>query len=122
MLTNEKLSSEKQTLRYIKALKQGIIKIMLRPSLREIFKYQIEVEWDEIFKVASKSDVIFEINANPIYADLNDILIKEAKKYGVKFYIDSDLKFMKYGINQARRGWCEKNDIVNSYERIEDFS
>ena len=80
------------------------------------------MEWDEIFKVASKSDVIFEINANPIYADLNDILIKEAKKYGVKFYIDSDLKFMKYGINQARRGWCEKNDIVNSYERIEDFS
>ena len=122
MLTNEKLSSEKQTLRYIKALKQGIIKIMLRPSLREIFKYQIEAQWDEIFKVASKSDVIFEINANPLYADLNDLLIKEAKKYGVKFYINSDLKFMKYGINQARRGWCEKNDIVNSYERIEYFS
>jgi DNA polymerase (family 10) len=40
---------------------------------------------------------------------------------GVKMVIDTDahnknqLKLMEYGIAQARRGWCEKKDILNTW-------
>jgi len=39
---------------------------------------------------------------------------------GVKMAINTDshnsfsLHYMEYGINQARRGWCEKNDVINT--------
>ena len=61
-----------------------------------------------------------EINAQPDRLDLNDIHIKMAKEMGVKLAINTDshnifsLYYMEYGINQARRGWCEKQDVINT--------
>jgi len=52
--------------------------------------------------------------------DLNDILIKAAKELGVQFIISTDahsanqLEYMRYGINQARRGWLEAKDVINT--------
>ncbi len=53
--------------------------------------------------------------------DLKDSNIKKAKKAGVKMIINTDshqsnqMKFMEYGIAQARRGWAEKKDIINAW-------
>ena len=44
-----------------------------------------------------------------------------AVEAGVKLCIDSDahkkehLKFLNFGIAQARRGWAEKKDIINAH-------
>jgi len=58
--------------------------------------------------------------------DLPDILVREAVKNGVKMIINSDahrleeMEQMEYGLSVARRGWAEKDDILNtfSYDRI----
>jgi DNA polymerase (family 10) len=52
--------------------------------------------------------------------DLNDQNIRRAKEAGAKMIINTDshhknqLRYIKYGIAQARRGWAEKKDIVNT--------
>ena len=62
-----------------------------------------------------------EINAQPDRLDLNDVYSKMAKEIGVMLTISTDahslkeLEFMKYGVNQARRGWLSKKDILNTY-------
>ncbi len=54
--------------------------------------------------------------------DLADKHIRMAKEIGVKLAISTDahtlddLDFMKYGVAQARRGWLEKEDVLNSYK------
>jgi len=62
-----------------------------------------------------------EINAHPKRLDLNDRNIRIAKEMGIKMAINSDahhisqFENMKFGVFQARRGWAEKNDIVNTF-------
>ena len=52
--------------------------------------------------------------------DLPDTQVRQAIKYGVKIVVDTDshsaehLRFMKYGVSVARRGWCTKADIINT--------
>ena len=53
--------------------------------------------------------------------DLNDKLCKEAKTYGAKFAISTDahhisnLELLRFGVAVARRGWLEKEDIINTH-------
>jgi DNA polymerase (family X) len=61
-----------------------------------------------------------EIDAQPQRLDLNDVHVQRARELSVKFAIDSDahsvehLRFMRYGIDQARRGWLEPGQVVNT--------
>jgi len=71
-------------------------------------------------RAAKQYNVVLEINGSPWRLDLKDSNIRRAKTAGVKMIINTDshqkehLQFMKYGIGQARRGWAEKSDIINS--------
>jgi DNA polymerase (family 10) len=62
-----------------------------------------------------------EINSFPDRMDLDATYCRRAKHIGVKLAISTDahgladLNFMKYGIGQARRGWLEASDVVNTY-------
>ena len=63
-----------------------------------------------------------EINAYPDRLDLPDILVREAKEYGVKFVVSTDshnvsqMDNMRFGVAVARRGWCEAKDIINTWD------
>ncbi len=109
-----------QTERLLKALDK--INILAHPLNRIINKREeIKADWEKIFKKAAKLNVAIEINSQPDRLDLSDTYIKMAKDIGCKFVINSDahnvnmLQFVKYGINQARRGWAQKEDVVNTY-------
>jgi len=122
------LDFNKQTKRVINALKNPYLKILAHPTCRIINKRdEINVDYDKIFEIAKNENKILEINSQPNRLDLNDILIKRAKEFGVKFVINSDAKktnelnFIKYGVNQARRGWAEKKDIVNFSKNVLNF-
>ena len=58
--------------------------------------------------------------ALPERLDLKDEHVRQAKKIGCRFSIDSDahnpkhFEMLKFGIGQARRGWLEKKDVVNT--------
>jgi DNA polymerase (family 10) len=64
--------------------------------------------------------IFLEINSSPRRNYLNDIHCKNAKEVGIKMAISTDshasdsLKHIKYGGNQARRGWLEARDVINT--------
>ena len=74
----------------------------------------------QLFESVKETGCFLEINAQPKRLDLKDIYIQRAKEAGVRFVISTDahnaasLAYMKYGVYQARRGWLEKKDILNT--------
>jgi DNA polymerase (family 10) len=111
------LSAKNQTKRYLKVLNSKKINVLLRPSLREVLIYEgVDLDWDEVFKSAYLNNVAMEVDSDPKYLDLSDVLIKKAVETGVKIIISGSAESVKYGINQARRGWCEKKDAVNFWK------
>ncbi|KKS34683.1 MAG: PHP domain protein [Parcubacteria group bacterium GW2011_GWC2_42_13] len=120
--SNFHLSKKEQTKRLIKAIENPNIDIIFHPTTRVIQKRpEIELDMEEIFKQAKKTGTLLEINAYPDRLDLKDEYARRAKEMGVKFAINTDahsishLHLMEHGIFQARRGWVEKDDVINTY-------
>ncbi|MCX7779253.1 MAG: DNA polymerase/3'-5' exonuclease PolX [Patescibacteria group bacterium] len=116
-----KMSKEKMTERIIKAMKNPNVDIISHPTGRIIQRRdEYQIDFEKILKVAKETGTILEINSYPERLDLNDKNIKRAKEVGVKMVINTDshyhdqMRFIKYGIAQARRGWAEKEEIINT--------
>jgi DNA polymerase (family X) len=114
------------TKRLLAALASPHVDIISHPTNRLLNERESsDANWDEIFKIAAKNNKLLEINGYPNRLDLRDDLVREAKKIGVKFSIDSDahaldqMHNIPFGIAVARRGWAEKEDIVNTWEWTE---
>jgi len=118
---------EKMTARIIKAMENENVDIIAHPFGRLINQRPaIEMDFDRVLEKAKETKVILEINAYPERMDLNDNYARAAVKHGVKLSIGTDshdadqLRNYKLGIAIARRGWAEKNDIINTYS-IQDM-
>lgn len=116
-----KMDRDKMTPRIITAMKNPNVDIISHPTgriLKQRDEYQID--FDEILKAAKETNTILEVNSSPSRLDLKDINIRKAKRMGVKMIINTDahrieqLELIKFGIAQARRGWAEKKDIINT--------
>ncbi len=119
--TNTNMSKEEMTNRILKAITSNKMNILAHPMGRLINERKpIEADWDKIFEAAKDHNVIMEIDAHPKRLDLNDEMILKARKYGIKFSIDTDshrtdeLSFMRFGVGTARRGWLEKDQVINT--------
>ena len=119
--SNFKMEKEKMTDRIIKAMKNPYIKIISHPTGRILKRRdEYQIDFDKILRAAKEFKVILEINSFPERLDLNDQNIRRAKEAGVKMVINTDshhkdqLRYMEFGIAQARRGWAEKEDIINT--------
>ncbi|MBZ9572855.1 PHP domain-containing protein, partial [Patescibacteria group bacterium] len=119
--SNIKMARDKMTQRIIKAMKNPYIKIISHPTgriLKRRDEYQIDI--DKVLRAARETKTILEVNSYPERLDLNDVNIKRAIEFGIKLVINTDshrkdqLRFMEFGIAQARRGWAEKKDIINT--------
>ncbi len=106
----------------IRAMKNPNVDIISHPTGRILHqRSEYEIDFDKILMVAKETGTILEINSHPARLDLKDINIKKAKEAGVKMVINTDshhcdqLHLIEYGIAQARRGWAEKNDIINCW-------
>lgn len=115
------LSREKQTERIIRAMDNPYFNILAHPTGRLINKrdpYDVDIK--AVMKAAKERGCLMEINANPQRLDLTDIHSKMAKEMGIKISIStdahsiSDYDNMCYGVWQARRGWLEKSDVLNT--------
>ncbi|MBI2421147.1 MAG: DNA polymerase III [Candidatus Levybacteria bacterium] len=111
------------TERVLKGLSHEKARILAHPTGRLLNKRNgYELNWDKLFDFCKKNKKIIEINSWPYRLDLPDPLIREAKKYGIKFSIDTDshvaeqMELMRYGVALARRGWAEKDDILNTFD------
>ena len=116
-----KQDKESMTKRLIKAIENPYVNIIGHPTGRLITKREpYEFDLDKVFQAAKANNVALEINSQPERLDLKDIYIKKAVENKVKLVIDSDahskesLKLIEFGVFQARRGWVEKKDILNT--------
>ncbi|NTV80488.1 MAG: DNA polymerase III, partial [Candidatus Aminicenantes bacterium] len=61
-----------------------------------------------------------ELNAHPDRLDLDDAHCRMAKEMGLKIALSTDahstddLDLMRFGVGQARRGWLEPGDVINT--------
>ena len=116
-----KMEKEKMTERIIKAMKNPNVDIISHPTGRILKRRdEYQIDFDKILRAAKEFGAILEINSFPERLDLNDQNIRRAKEAGVKMVINTDshhkdqMRFIEFGIAQARRGWAEKEDIINT--------
>lgn len=116
-----KMEEEEMTERIIKAMRNSNVDIISHPTGRILKRRdEYQINFDKILKVAKETNTILEINSFPERLDLNDINIKKAKEAGVKMIINTDshhidqMRFIEFGVSQGRRGWVEKEDIINT--------
>lgn len=119
--SNFNLSKEEQTNRIIKAMENENVDILFHPTGRLIQQREpYDVDIEKIIQTAKNTGTILEINSFPSRLDLKDEHIKLAVGNGVKLVIDSDahnknhIHYLEFGIAQARRGWAEKKDVINT--------
>lgn len=112
---------EVQTDRLIRAARNPSVDIIFHPTGRRINKregYPVNIE--KLVDIANDTNTILEIDAHYDRLDLKDEYVRMAIQKGVKLVIDSDAHhpvhfgFLKFGIGQARRGWAEKSNILNT--------
>ena len=115
------LSRKDQTERIIRAMDNPYFNILGHPTGRLINERPAyEVDLEKIMQAARERGCCLELNAHPDRLDLSDSYCKMAREMSVKIAIStdahsrSDLKFMRFGVDQARRGWLEAKDIINT--------
>lgn len=115
------LSREEQTERILRAMDNPYLNIIAHPTGRLINEREpYDIDLEKIMQKAKENNCILEINSQPSRLDLNDLNSRKAKEMAVKLVISTDAHsttqydFMRFGIGQARRGWIEKNNVINT--------
>ncbi|HEY0720681.1 MAG TPA: DNA polymerase/3'-5' exonuclease PolX, partial [Gammaproteobacteria bacterium] len=115
------LSSRKQTLRILRAMNSRYFSILAHPSARLLGERQaIAVDMQQVIATAHQRGCYLELNSQPQRLDLTDVYSQSAKEQGVLICINSDghsandFALLEGGIEQARRGWLSKEDVLNT--------
>lgn len=115
------LSRAKQTTRILRAMDHPHFTMLAHPSGRLIDKREpYDIDTLRIIRHARERGCYIELNAHPERLDLLDTHCQMAKEEGVLVSVNSDahstfdFAHLKYGVGQARRGWLEKDDVLNT--------
>ncbi|MFF5701179.1 DNA polymerase/3'-5' exonuclease PolX [Streptomyces sp. NPDC012794] len=115
-------SREDLTRRLVRACENPHVGVIGHPTTRRIGRRPpIDADFDEVFKACARAGTALEINAHPERLDLCDEDVLRAKRYGVKFAVNSDahatthLPYMRYGVATAQRGWLTADDVINTW-------
>lgn len=120
------LPSDRQTARILRAMDSPCFTILAHPSGRLLSSRQpMNVDMSRIIRHARERGCFLEINAQPERLDLVDTHIRTAKEEGVLLAVNSDahsiqdFAHLSFGIQQARRGWLEKREVLNTWSLAE---
>ncbi|MFM1891607.1 MAG: hypothetical protein RLZ44_684 [Pseudomonadota bacterium] len=115
------LSRQKQTERILRAMDNRHFNILAHPTGRLINERPpYEVDLERVMTAARDNGCFLEVNAYPERLDLTDEACRTAKELGVKVAISTDahstdnLDYMRFGVDQARRGWLSADDVLNT--------
>lgn len=119
--SNFNLSRAKQTERILRAMQHPYFTLLAHPTGRLIQRRApYDVDMLRIIREAKNRGCFLELNAHPERLDLLDTYCRMAKEEGVLISINSDahsiynFSNLRFGIGQARRGWLEKHDVLNT--------
>jgi len=115
------LPREEQTERLLRAMDNPHLAVLAHPTGRLIGEREgCDIDLERVLSGARERGCVLEINGQPDRLDLNEWHCKLAKESGVKLVLSTDahnsgeLAFMRFAVEQARRGWLEPADIVNT--------
>jgi DNA polymerase (family X) len=115
------MEEEQMTNRVVKALENKYTTILGHPTGRLLLaRQEYKIDMQKIINAASVNEKAIEINASPHRLDLDWRLCKYAKEKNVKIFINPDahntenIKDYRFGINIARKGWLQKEDVANT--------
>jgi len=115
------LSRDKQTERIIRAMDNPNVHILAHPTGRLLGQREgYLVDMERLLRAAKERGCFVELNAQPQRLDLDDSACRLAKELGVKVVISTDahtvaeLDYLRFGVGQARRGWLEPDDVLNT--------
>jgi DNA polymerase (family X) len=115
------LSGKKQTRRIVTAMENPNFMILGHPTGRKINQREpMDLNLDDIFSAAKDNGCFLELNAFYDRLDLTDIACMQAAKKKVGVVINTDahrtphMDYMGFGVAQARRGWLEAGDVLNT--------
>ena len=113
---------DEMTRRVIRAVEDPFVNVIGHLTGRLIGKRPpIEIDLDAVFEAAARTGTALEVNSFPERLDVKDEHILWAKRYGVRFAVNTDshaavhLPFMRYGVATAQRGWLTKDEVINTW-------
>jgi DNA polymerase (family 10) len=114
-------SAAEMTERILRAISHPRVTMLGHATGRLLLRrdgYKVDLE--AVLQAAVKHGTLIEINAQPSRLDLDWVHCKRAKALGVRLVINpdahsaSELEYTSYGVDVARRGWLEKQDVFNT--------
>ena len=115
------LPREEQTARMIRAINNPRVSIIAHPTGRLIGEREpYDIDMERVIAAARDFSCHLEVNSQPDRLDLNDNYIHAAKQAGVTLAISTDAhsvdayECIRFGIDQARRGWLTAADVINT--------
>jgi len=112
---------EEMTARMLRAVENPHVKILGHPTGRLLLRregYALDLE--AVLQAAAEVGCAVEHNAYPDRLDLCDRDLRAAKELGCRIVVNTDahhtshLEKMRYGIEQLRRAWLTKADVLNT--------
>jgi len=115
------MEREEMTARVLRAFESPHLDVWGHPLARLIGKREpVAVDLDRAVAAAVRLGVALEINAQPDRLDLPDAFVHSACGRGARFVVSTDshgvqeLQNLRYGVDQARRGWLRAEDVLNT--------
>jgi DNA polymerase (family X) len=115
------LPRAEQTARVIRAMSNPHVSIIAHPTGRLIGEREpYEIDMERVIAAARDFGCCLEINSQPERLDLSETHVYAAKQAGVKLAISTDahavdsFDYIRFGIDQARRGWLTAADVINT--------
>lgn len=123
------LDKKEQTERLLRAMENPHVDIIGHLTGRLLNRrpaYELDVDY--LLETAARSHTALEINSHPDRLDINEEIARKASDLGIKMAINSDahhtnqLNLISFGVTTARRGWLEKNNLLNTLRLTELMS
>jgi DNA polymerase (family 10) len=122
-----RMEEKEMTQRIVDAIESYPIHAFAHPTGRVINQREpYAVNLERLFEACKATGTFLEIDGYPERLDLKDVHIKAAKQYGCRFTVSTDahnknhLRYMEFAVSQARRGWLEADDILNT-RKVKDI-
>ncbi len=110
--------------RTLNAIRSPHVDVIAHPAGRMIqSRDDLDLDWDAVFEAAAATGTALEINGSPHRLDLSAERARRAVEAGCLLSIDSDahrteeLEYVRWGVDQARRGWVEPRHVLNTRTR-----
>jgi DNA polymerase (family 10) len=115
------MGEKEMTERVLKAMSDPRLTIVGHPTGRLLLRREpFAVDMNAMMELAVEQGIALELNCDPNRLDLDWRWVQEARKRGATIEIGpdahspSELGFVDFGMQIARKGWLEKGDVLNT--------